>query len=66
MDWWKTKHNTHHAAPNELVDGAHSVDPDIDTLPLLVRPIPLTLQGCTCALALCRARYRRLSSAIAV
>lgn len=35
VDWWKTKHNTHHAAPNELQDGAHTVDPDIDTLPLL-------------------------------
>ena len=37
VDWWKTKHNTHHAAPNELADdGARVVDPDIDTLPLLV------------------------------
>jgi len=33
--WWKDKHNTHHAAPNEL-DGEHyAVDPDIDTLPLI-------------------------------
>ncbi len=38
VDWWKSKHNTHHAAPNELADdGARVVDPDIDTLPLLVR-----------------------------
>jgi fatty acid desaturase/predicted heme/steroid binding protein len=29
-DWWKNKHNTHHAACNEA---GH--DPDIDTLPLL-------------------------------
>lgn len=39
VDWWKSKHNTHHAAPNELADdGARVVDPDIDTLPLLVMP----------------------------
>lgn len=30
--WWKNKHNTHHAVPNEL-DGDEAVDPDIDTLP---------------------------------
>eukprot|EP00741_Cyanophora_paradoxa_P005586 tig00000912_g5415.t1 len=30
VEWWKNKHNTHHAVPN-MVDG----DPDIDTLPLL-------------------------------
>lgn len=35
MDWWKSKHNTHHAAPNELDDSMDAVDPDIDTLPLL-------------------------------
>ncbi len=29
-DWWKKKHNTHHALPNVL-----GVDEDIDTLPLL-------------------------------
>ena len=36
-DWWKSKHNTHHAAPNELAPGGGgvAVDPDIDTLPLL-------------------------------
>ena len=40
MDWWKSKHNTHHAAPNELADdGARVVDPDIDTLPLLVNAL---------------------------
>ena len=45
VDWWKSKHNTHHAAPNELADdGARVVDPDIDTLPLLVNTIHLQLQ----------------------
>lgn len=35
-DWWKGKHNTHHAAPNELEhDSKSPVDPDIDTLPLV-------------------------------
>lgn len=35
VDWWTSKHNTHHAVTNEI-DGSHSaVDPDIDTLPLL-------------------------------
>eukprot|EP00892_Ulva_mutabilis_P007773 jgi/Ulvmu1/5368/UM022_0162.1 len=35
VDWWKSKHNTHHAAPNECTMDAAAVDPDIDTLPLL-------------------------------
>lgn len=34
--WWKAKHNTHHAAPNELDhDCKTPLDPDIDTLPLI-------------------------------
>ncbi|RHX99745.1 hypothetical protein DYB25_007319 [Aphanomyces astaci] len=35
--WWKNKHNTHHAIPNlhtDPVDGYHG-DPDIDTMPVL-------------------------------
>eukprot|EP00884_Botryococcus_braunii_P008259 jgi/Botrbrau1/17434/Bobra.0054s0026.1 len=36
IDWWKKKHNTHHAAPNQLNEEAtQAVDPDIDTLPYL-------------------------------
>lgn len=35
VDWWKSKHNTHHAVPNELDDTMGAMDPDIDTLPLL-------------------------------
>jgi fatty acid desaturase len=37
VDWWMSKHNTHHAAPNELQGGSQLValDPDIDTLPIL-------------------------------
>eukprot|EP00803_Ostreobium_quekettii_P006432 evm.model.scf_162EXC.11 EVM.evm.TU.scf_162EXC.11 scf_162EXC:68504-69934(-) len=35
VDWWKNKHNQHHAVPNELDNEKFAVDPDIDTLPLL-------------------------------
>ena len=37
LDWWKNKHNTHHAIPNlhESAPEAHDGDPDIDTLPFL-------------------------------
>ncbi|RYZ56830.1 MAG: hypothetical protein EOP08_17910, partial [Proteobacteria bacterium] len=36
VDWWKSKHNLHHAAPNELSgDKTRVIDPDIDTMPLL-------------------------------
>jgi fatty acid desaturase len=36
-EWWKSKHNTHHAVPNlhESAEGAHDGDPDIDTMPFL-------------------------------
>ncbi len=36
-EWWKNKHNTHHAIPNllESAEGKHDGDPDIDTLPFL-------------------------------
>ena len=50
VDWWKSKHNTHHAAPNELADdGARVVDPDIDTLPLLVTPPTPRIPPCQVA-----------------
>lgn len=35
VDWWKSKHNTHHAVPNEFHGDIGAMDPDIDTLPLL-------------------------------
>jgi hypothetical protein len=37
LDWWKNKHNTHHAIPNvhESLPDTHDGDPDIDTLPFL-------------------------------
>ncbi|GMH38546.1 hypothetical protein BSKO_06430 [Bryopsis sp. KO-2023] len=35
VDWWKSKHNTHHAVPNEFHEDIGAMDPDIDTLPLL-------------------------------
>lgn len=27
VDWWKNKHNKHHAVPNECTEGAEAVDP---------------------------------------
>jgi acyl-lipid Delta6-acetylenase / acyl-lipid (9-3)-desaturase len=29
VDWWKNKHNTHHAVPNECTENAIAVDPGI-------------------------------------
>jgi acyl-lipid Delta6-acetylenase / acyl-lipid (9-3)-desaturase len=50
VDWWKNKHNTHHAIPNlhESAPEAHDGDPDIDTLPFLAwskKLIQKTLPG---------------------
>jgi acyl-lipid Delta6-acetylenase / acyl-lipid (9-3)-desaturase len=37
VQWWKSKHNTHHAVPNlhESSPDAADGDPDIDTMPIL-------------------------------
>lgn len=37
VQWWKSKHNAHHAVPNlhASVPGACDGDPDIDTMPIL-------------------------------
>mmetsp|Transcript_25830 Transcript_25830/g.35512 ORF Transcript_25830/g.35512 Transcript_25830/m.35512 type:complete len:463 (+) Transcript_25830:102-1490(+) len=37
VQWWKSKHNAHHAVPNlhASVEGACDGDPDIDTMPIL-------------------------------
>jgi len=37
VQWWKSKHNSHHAVPNlhASVQGACDGDPDIDTMPIL-------------------------------
>lgn len=37
VQWWKSKHNSHHAVPNLLAScpGACDGDPDIDTMPYL-------------------------------
>ena len=37
VDWWKTKHNVHHAVTNlhESFTSAGDGDPDIDTMPIL-------------------------------
>lgn len=35
VSWWKTKHNLHHAAPNECDQTYTPIDEDIDTLPII-------------------------------
>jgi len=37
VDWWKNKHNRHHAIPNhhESSPSRHDGDPDVDTMPML-------------------------------
>jgi len=37
VQWWKTKHNSHHAVPNLEASTTNSADgdPDIDTMPIL-------------------------------
>jgi len=37
VQWWKSKHNSHHAVPNlhSSSEGACDGDPDIDTMPIL-------------------------------
>lgn len=37
VQWWKSKHNSHHAVPNLHASrpDAHDGDPDIDTMPIL-------------------------------
>ncbi len=50
LEWWKNKHNTHHAIPNlhESASEKHDGDPDIDTLPFLAwsqRFVEKTLAG---------------------
>jgi len=37
LQWWKSKHNAHHAVPNlhASCEGASDGDPDIDTMPFL-------------------------------
>ncbi|KAJ1428902.1 fatty acid desaturase [Ochromonadaceae sp. CCMP2298] len=43
LQWWKSKHNAHHAVPNlhASVEGACDGDPDIDTMPLLAWTIKM-------------------------
>jgi fatty acid desaturase len=47
-EWWKNKHNTHHAVPNllESAPAAHDGDPDIDTLPFLAWSKDMLAKAC--------------------
>lgn len=50
VQWWKTKHNTHHAVPNliESSPNASDGDPDIDTMPLLAWSVKMAEQAKDC------------------
>jgi len=43
VQWWKSKHNAHHAVPNlhASIEGACDGDPDIDTMPYLAWTIKM-------------------------
>lgn len=47
VQWWKTKHNAHHAVPNlhASVPGACDGDPDIDTMPVLAWSLKMAEQA---------------------
>ena len=47
VQWWKSKHNAHHAVPNlhGSVPGACDGDPDIDTMPLLAWSLKMAEQA---------------------
>merc|ERR1711937_756198 len=47
MQWWKNKHNGHHAVPNlhNSSADAQDGDPDIDTMPLLAWSLFQAKQG---------------------
>lgn len=47
VQWWKTKHNSHHAVPNlhESSPDAADGDPDIDTMPLLAWSVKMAEQA---------------------
>jgi len=47
LEWWKNKHNTHHAIPNllESTEGSHDGDPDIDTLPFLAWSVEMAAKA---------------------
>lgn len=47
VDWWKNKHNTHHAVPNlhESSPAACDGDPDIDTMPILAWSLKMAEQA---------------------
>lgn len=50
VEWWKNKHNTHHAIPNlhESAPDAHDGDPDIDTMPLLAWSLNMARKASEC------------------
>lgn len=47
VQWWKTKHNTHHAVPNLVASSPEAADgdPDIDTMPILAWSLHMAKQA---------------------
>ena len=47
VQWWKTKHNTHHAVPNLVASSPDAADgdPDIDTMPILAWSVHMAEQA---------------------
>jgi acyl-lipid Delta6-acetylenase / acyl-lipid (9-3)-desaturase len=47
VQWWKTKHNSHHAVPNLIASSVDAADgdPDIDTLPILAWSLKMAEQA---------------------
>ncbi len=47
VQWWKCKHNAHHAVPNLHASSpeAHDGDPDIDTMPILAWTMKMAEQA---------------------
>eukprot|EP01032_Pedospumella_encystans_P020360 gene20360-23126_t len=51
VQWWKSKHNAHHAVPNLHAScaGASDGDPDIDTMPILAWSLKMAESARDCA-----------------
>ena len=47
VQWWKSKHNTHHAVPNLIESSPQAADgdPDIDTMPILAWSVKMAEQA---------------------
>jgi acyl-lipid Delta6-acetylenase / acyl-lipid (9-3)-desaturase len=46
VHWWKSKHNTHHAVPNECTDDAKAVDPGVPSAAAALLKACLVVHDC--------------------